>query len=169
MVILFGVVSCIYISFLFQSKSVKAINPFNKVFNFRFIGEETNSEQETIPELTDAPTWIIDPIDGTTNFVHGFHLTCISIALSIEKEVVIGIIYNPILGDMFTAIKGKGAYHNNKRIYTSKCEGMCNFFILSLSEKLYFNQDLHYCTCVTKTIENKPLERKNTEVWISQK
>jgi fructose-1,6-bisphosphatase/inositol monophosphatase family enzyme len=90
---------------------------------FRFIAEETNSEQKTTPELTSSPTWIIDPIDGTTNFVHGFHLTCISIALSIEEEVVIGIIYNPILDQMFTAIKGRGAYLNKKRINTSKVEG----------------------------------------------
>ncbi|KAJ4436033.1 uncharacterized protein [Periplaneta americana] len=95
----------------------------------KFIAEETNSEQKTTPELTSAPTWVIDPIDGTTNFVHGFHLTCISIALSIEKEVVIGIVYNPILEQMFTAIKGRGAYLNNKRIYTSKVEELCQSMV----------------------------------------
>jgi fructose-1,6-bisphosphatase/inositol monophosphatase family enzyme len=98
---------------------------------FRFIAEETNSEQKTTPELTSAPTWIIDPIDGTTNFVHGFNLTCISVALSIEKEVVIGIVYNPILDQMFTAIKGHGAYLNNKRINTSKTEGKKQSYPLS--------------------------------------
>jgi len=90
---------------------------------FRFIAEETNSEQKTTPVLTSEPTWIIDPIDGTTNFVHGFHHTCISIALSIEKEVVIGIVYNPILDQMFTAIKGHGAHLNNKLIQTSNVDG----------------------------------------------
>jgi fructose-1,6-bisphosphatase/inositol monophosphatase family enzyme len=90
---------------------------------FRFIAEETYSEQKTTPVLTNEPTWIIDPIDGTTNFVHGFHHTCISIALSIEKEVVIGIVYNPILDQMFTAIKGHGAYLNNKEIQTSNVDG----------------------------------------------
>ena len=90
---------------------------------FRFIAEETNSEQKTTPVLTSEPTWIIDPIDGTTNFVHGFHHTCITIALSTEKEIVIGIVYNPILDQMFTAIKGHGAYLNNKMIQTSNVDG----------------------------------------------
>jgi myo-inositol-1(or 4)-monophosphatase len=108
---------------------------------FRFIAEESNSEQKKTPELTSAPTWIIDPIDGTTNFVHGFHLTCISIALSIEKEVVIGIIYNPILNQMFTAIKGHGAYLNKNRIDTSKVEGkeeLCPLIIPSYISTGYF-------------------------------
>ncbi|KDR22876.1 inositol monophosphatase 2-like isoform X1 [Zootermopsis nevadensis] len=95
----------------------------------KFIAEETNAEQKATPELTNAPTWIIDPIDGTTNFVHGFHLTCISIALSIEKEVVIGIIYNPILDQLFTAIKGQGAHLNNQRINASQVEELCKSMV----------------------------------------
>ncbi|PSN30886.1 Inositol monophosphatase 2 [Blattella germanica] len=95
----------------------------------KFIAEENNSEQKTTPELTASPTWIIDPIDGTTNFVHGFHLTCISIALSIEKEVVLGIIYNPVLDEMYSAIKGHGAYVNNKRLTASKVEDPSNSMI----------------------------------------
>jgi hypothetical protein len=69
--------------------------------------------------------------------VHGLNITCISVALSIEREVVIGIVYNPILDQMFTAIRGHGAYLNNKRIHTSKTEGkgqqLCALPISSLS------------------------------------
>jgi fructose-1,6-bisphosphatase/inositol monophosphatase family enzyme len=97
--------------------------------------------------LTSAPTWIIDPIDGTTNFVHGFHITCISVALSIEREVVIGIVYNPILDQMFTAIKGHGAYLNNIQINTSKTEGkeLCPLTISSLSalKRLHIQMHTH--------------------------
>ena len=88
---------------------------------FRFIGEESCSDAKYIPKLTEAPTWVIDPIDGTTNFVHGLPLTCISIALVINYETVLGIVYNPILNQEFTAIKGCGAKLNGKPINTSSC------------------------------------------------
>ncbi|XP_067013488.2 uncharacterized protein [Anabrus simplex] len=87
----------------------------------KFIGEESEAIKEVSTELTDDPTWIIDPIDGTTNFIHGFHETCISMGLSVKKELIVGVVYNPILDYMFKARKGHGAYLNNKRIYTSKC------------------------------------------------
>ncbi|XP_042395095.1 inositol-phosphate phosphatase-like isoform X2 [Zingiber officinale] len=66
--------------------------------NHRFIGEETSAAFGT-DELTAEPTWIIDPIDGTTNFVHGFPFVCISIGLTIEKIPVLGVVYNPIMGE----------------------------------------------------------------------
>lgn len=87
----------------------------------RFIGEE--SIRKELPELTNDPTWIIDPIDGTTNFVHAFPHTCIVIGLAIKKEMVIGIVYNPILEQLFTARKGRGAFLNNKPIKVSKVQG----------------------------------------------
>ncbi|MCT2196319.1 MULTISPECIES: inositol monophosphatase family protein [Paenibacillus] len=54
--------------------------------------------------------WIVDPVDGTTNFVHGFPFFCVSIALAYKGEVIIGVIYDPIRDEMFVAEKGKGAY-----------------------------------------------------------
>ncbi|XP_034945787.1 inositol monophosphatase 2-like [Chelonus insularis] len=85
----------------------------------KFIGEETVSKTNVLPELTATPTWIIDPIDGTTNFVHAFPHTCISIALAVNRELEIGIVYNPVLEQMFTARRGRGAYLNGKRIKSS--------------------------------------------------
>jgi len=84
----------------------------------KFIGEESVSEGAKC-NLTDEPTWIIDPIDGTMNFVHGNPNCCISVGLSIDKEIQAGIVYCPSLDWMFTAIKGKGAFLNNKRINVS--------------------------------------------------
>lgn len=52
-----------------------------------FIGEETSAEQGSVDSLTDAPTWIIDPLDGTTNFVHKFPFVCVCIGLAIDKKV----------------------------------------------------------------------------------
>lgn len=84
----------------------------------KFIGEESVAGGAKC-ELTDAPTWIIDPVDGTLNFVHGFPHSCISLGLAINKECVAGIIYNPILQQLFTAKKGKGAFLNDRQIHVS--------------------------------------------------
>lgn len=99
-----------------------ALNPQYSSTNFRFsfIGEETSSNEKKIPDLTDAPTWIIDPIDGTINFCKTLPMTCISIALAVQKEIVIGIIYMPVTDEMYTAKRGKGAFLNGKPIHVSK-------------------------------------------------
>jgi myo-inositol-1(or 4)-monophosphatase len=59
--------------------------------------------------------WIVDPLDGTTNFLHGVPLFSISIGLEREGQLVAGVVYNPIADEMFTAEKGKGAYLNDRR------------------------------------------------------
>lgn len=84
----------------------------------QFIGEEESSEGKKV-ELTDAPTWIIDPIDGTMNFVHSFPHSAISIALLVNKITEIGIVYNPVIGQKFTARRGHGAFYNGKQIHVS--------------------------------------------------
>lgn len=94
----------------------------SKFPNHRFIGEESTGKD--LPELTDDPTWIIDPIDGTTNFIHAFPHTCVVIGLAIKKEMVIGIVYNPVLEQLFTARKGRGAFLNEKPIKVSKVQDL---------------------------------------------
>lgn len=64
--------------------------------------------------------WIIDPLDGTTNYSHGFPFFCVSIAFEQFGEVVLGVIYDPMLGELFVAEKGNGAYLNGKKITASK-------------------------------------------------
>lgn len=84
----------------------------------KFIGEESTINGIKVV-LSDDPTWIIDPIDGTMNFVHGYPNTCISIGFTINKVPEIGIIYNPVLEQLFTARRGKGAFYNGKPIKVS--------------------------------------------------
>jgi myo-inositol-1(or 4)-monophosphatase len=60
--------------------------------------------------------WIVDPLDGTTNFLHGIPLFCISIGLERNGEMVCGVVYNPILDELYTAEKGQGAFLNNRRL-----------------------------------------------------
>ncbi|KAG2223285.1 hypothetical protein INT45_007011 [Circinella minor] len=77
----------------------------------RFIGEETMAEGvETV--FTDEPTWIVDPIDGTTNFVHGHPFVAVSIGLTIGKEPVVGVVYCPLMNELYSAAKGQGAFLN---------------------------------------------------------
>jgi myo-inositol-1(or 4)-monophosphatase len=75
-------------------------------------GSETNKDKNNI--------WIIDPIDGTTNFLHGIPHFAISIALKTGNEIVSGLIYDPIKDEMFYAEKDSGAFFNNQRIRVSK-------------------------------------------------
>ena len=64
--------------------------------------------------------WIIDPLDGTTNFIHGFPVYCVSIALANRGKVEQAVIYDPSRNDLFTATKGRGAYMNERRLRVSK-------------------------------------------------
>ncbi|KAI6901204.1 inositol monophosphatase [Hortaea werneckii] len=74
---------------------------------FEFMGEETYKEGD---KLSDAPTFIVDPIDGTTNFFHGHPYLCVSLGLAINQKPVLGVIYNPFTKALYTGIKGHGAY-----------------------------------------------------------
>uniref|UniRef100_A0A7E4ZSV2 Inositol-1-monophosphatase n=1 Tax=Panagrellus redivivus TaxID=6233 RepID=A0A7E4ZSV2_PANRE len=89
----------------------------------KFIGEESAAAGQKYT-LTDAPTWIIDPIDGTTNFVHRIPLVAICVGLTINKEPVVGIVYNPITNECFSAIKGRGAFKNGFPIHVSSTEDL---------------------------------------------
>ena len=87
-----------------------------------FLGEETG--EITATSAADQPNhiWIIDPLDGTTNFLHGFPQYCVSIALQHKGEITQAVIYEPNRNDLYTATKGRGAFLNDKRIRVSKCD-----------------------------------------------
>ena len=64
--------------------------------------------------------WIIDPLDGTTNFIHGLPIYCVSIALAVRGKIEQAVIYDPTRNDLFTATKGRGAFQNDRRLRVSK-------------------------------------------------
>jgi myo-inositol-1(or 4)-monophosphatase len=69
---------------------------------------------------SDSPfRWVIDPVDGTTNFAHGFPWFCVSVGLEFAGNIVAGVIYNPIYGELFTATAGGGAFLNGRRLHVS--------------------------------------------------
>lgn len=82
---------------------------------FGFLMEETGEIQAE----DGKHRWIIDPIDGTTNFLHGIPHFAISIALEMEGDIIAGLVYNPIVEEMFYAEKGKGAFLNDHRLRVS--------------------------------------------------
>ncbi|XP_028823459.1 inositol monophosphatase 1-like [Denticeps clupeoides] len=95
-----------------------------------FIGEE--SVAAGAPSvLTDNPTWIIDPIDGTTNFVHRFPFVSVSIGFTVNKEVEFGIVYSCVEEKMYTARRGKGAFCNGVPIKVSGQEDITKSLILT--------------------------------------
>ena len=83
---------------------------------YGFLGEE----QGEVIGTDKTHRWIVDPIDGTTNFMHSIpHFAC-TVALERDGEIVAGVTYNPILNDLYWAEKGKGTYHNDRRLRVSQ-------------------------------------------------
>lgn len=75
--------------------------------DFSFVGEETYIEGN---EISDGPTFVVDPIDGTSNFVHGLPEVCVSIGLVVGRKPVVGVVYSPFLGQLWSATFGAGAF-----------------------------------------------------------
>ncbi|MBS0308536.1 MAG: inositol monophosphatase [Proteobacteria bacterium] len=78
---------------------------------------------------TQENVWIIDPLDGTTNFIHGFPQYCVSIALQQKGQITQAVVYDPTRNDLFTATKGAGAYLNDKRLRVAKRDKLAESLI----------------------------------------
>jgi myo-inositol-1(or 4)-monophosphatase len=68
--------------------------------------------------------WYVDPLDGTTNFAHGFPVFCVSLGLTFKGEIIAGVVFDPMRNELFTAEKGAGAFLNNKPIHVSKIDSL---------------------------------------------
>jgi myo-inositol-1(or 4)-monophosphatase len=84
------------------------------------------AEEGTTTYQSQLYNWIIDPLDGTTNFIHGLPPFCISIGLSYKNEVILGVIYEPNLDELFSATKNGGAFLNGKKIKVSNTKNLDN-------------------------------------------
>ena len=94
---------------------IKSVFPDHEI-----IGEESCSVDGSIPALTDRPTWIVDPVDGTTNFACGLPLTCVSIGFCVNGEPTMGVVYAPMTKETYIAVKGFGAWRNGEKISGGK-------------------------------------------------
>ena len=112
--------------------------------NYSFLSEETgkieNKDKENI--------WIIDPIDGTTNFLHGIPHFAICVALKSKKDIVSGLVFDPIKDEMFYAEKNMGAYLNNQRLRVSNKNTLEECLFSSNHEGVKFsNLNMRYSGC----------------------
>ena len=112
--------------------------------NYSFLSEEIGS----IKNKDEDNIWIIDPIDGTTNFLHGIPHFSICVALESKKEIISGLIYDPIKDEMFYAEKNKGAYLNNQRLRVSNKKLIDECLFSSNHEGVKFsNLNMRYSGC----------------------
>ena len=117
--------------------------------NYSFITEEAgrinNKDKENI--------WIIDPIDGTTNFLHGIPHFAISIAFKAKEEILSALIFDPIKDEMFFAEKNKGAFLNNQRLRVSKKNTIDDCLFSSNHEGVKFSKlNMRYTGCAASKI-----------------
>src|ERR1700688_4034733 len=105
------------------------------------VAEEGGGQQGDSPYR-----WIVDPLDGTTNFAHGYPCFAVSIGLEEAGELVVGVIYQPITRELFTSAKGEGAYLNRKRIQVSKIDRLATSLLVTgfPSVKRMQNPNIHY-------------------------
>lgn len=102
----------------------------------QFIGEESdNSEVDW-----DGAAWVLDPVDGTTNLIHDYQNSAISLALMEKRELLLGVVYNPFVDEMYYAEKGKGSYLNGKRIFVSQVKKM-NESLISVGTSPYHKDE----------------------------
>jgi myo-inositol-1(or 4)-monophosphatase len=133
-----------------MSKFLKKQNP-----DIDFLGEESHffKSKKFNFLASEGYRWILDPLDGTTNFIHGFPLFCISLGLEFRGEIVVGIIHVPLLKQTFTAIKNQGAFLNGQRIHVSKKTKLSDAFVATG----FVNQ--------SKAVLTKQLKIFNKTVW----
>lgn len=111
------------------------------------------TEEDTVNSLGKTYTWIIDPLDGTTNFIHGIPTYAISIALYEEDKPVIGIVYEMNRGEMFFTFKGGAAYLNNKEIQVSKNDNLSQSLLATGFPYYQFDKQAQYMQLFTEMMQ----------------
>jgi myo-inositol-1(or 4)-monophosphatase len=107
------------------------------------LAEESGANSPVTPEAQSEWRWIIDPLDGTTNYAHGYPCFCVSIGLEHEGKMEVGVIYDPMRNDLFTAERGQGAALNGRRIDVSPTDNLsgallCTGFPYDVRERSEF-------------------------------
>lgn len=104
---------------LVTEMDLKAERMIHSAIEKKYPSHSILAEEETDVHHDSQFRWIVDPLDGTTNYAHRFPVWCVSMALEQEGEISVGVIYNPILDEMFHAVKGEGAFCNKRQIRVS--------------------------------------------------
>ena len=117
----------------------------------RFPRHDVMGEEGARRETGSDYKWYVDPLDGTTNFAHGFPVFCISMGLEHKGELVAGVVYDPTRGEMFSAEKESGAYLNQHRIQVSKIARLAESLVATgfPSHKRHKNPNIHFYHQIT--------------------
>ena len=101
------------------------------VIRARFPKHKILSEESGINDGSDDFRWIIDPLDGTVNFAHKVPIFSVSIALNFQDDIVLGVVLNPVDGELFTALRGQGAYLNDRPIEVSTTKAVSESLLVT--------------------------------------
>ena len=117
----------------------------------RFPRHDVLGEEGARRETGSDYKWYVDPLDGTTNFAHGFPVFCISLGLEHKRQLIAGVIYDPTRGEMFSAEKGSGAYLNQRRMHVSKTARLSESLVGTgfPSHKRHQNPNIHFYHQIT--------------------
>lgn len=102
------------------------VSRLQKYFPDHSVAAEEGTGKDTRKDATSEYRWHVDPLDGTTNFAHAYPCFCVSIALAHKKDLLAGVVYNPIYNELFAAARGQGATFNGKKIQCSKIDALKN-------------------------------------------
>jgi myo-inositol-1(or 4)-monophosphatase len=111
-----------------------------------FPDHSVSAEEGTRQENSSEYRWHVDPLDGTTNFAHGYPCFCVSVALAHKDSVLAGVVYNPIYNELYAAARGEGATLNGKKISVSKIETLSTSLLCTgfPVHKRLANPNIHY-------------------------
>jgi len=126
----------------------------HRILRSHFPNHSFFAEEEVREKTSSDYLWTIDPLDGTTNYAHGFPIFCVTISLLKKEEVIMGLTYNPMLGEMFYAERGAGAFLHRRRVQISGTEDLndsllATGFPYDLRESEDDNLD-YFCSFVMK-------------------
>src|SRR5260370_11026464 len=109
-------------------------------------GHDILGEEEGLRDTGSEYRWYVDPLDGTTNFAHGFPVFCVSLALQHKNETIAGLCYDPTRDELFAAERGKGAYLNDRPIHVSKISKLSESLVGTgfPSHKRHKNPNIHF-------------------------
>jgi myo-inositol-1(or 4)-monophosphatase len=124
-----------------RSESV-IVSRLQQYFPEHAVAAEEGTGKDTASEFR----WHVDPLDGTTNFAHGYPCFCVSMALAQKNELLAGVIYNPVHEELFTAARGEGAMFNGKKIHCSKITALKNSLLCTgfPNHKRHAHPNIHY-------------------------
>jgi myo-inositol-1(or 4)-monophosphatase len=117
----------------------------------QFPGHDVLGEEEGLVDTGSDYRWYVDPLDGTTNFAHGFPVFCVSMALEYKGKRIAGVVYDPTRDEMFSAEQGSGAYLNQERIYVSKTAKLVECLVATgfPSHKRHKNPNIYFYHHIT--------------------